>query len=133
MSCLTAGGTALDDISLEFLAQEPNKRSKGTLLALKKPNFPFSLGFGQGGMKPARLERASKISLHAILFEFRTAGAINDINSYKVIHICLLANICYPRSPIIGQVSYYWTTHILVGNLTHSKIAETKALEPLKS
>ncbi len=35
-------------------------------------------------------------------------------------------------SPIIGQVSYYWTTHI-VRNLTNSKVAETKALEPLKS
>jgi hypothetical protein len=30
------------------------------------------------------------------------------------------------RSPNIGP-------HILVGNLTNSKIAETKALEPLKS
>jgi hypothetical protein len=36
-------------------------------------------------------------------------------------------------------ITYYWTVSLildhsyLVGNLTHSKIAETKALEPLKS
>jgi hypothetical protein len=37
------------------------------------------------------------------------------------------------------SITYYWTVHLildhsdLVGNLTNSKIAETKALEPLKS
>ncbi len=44
---------------------------------------------------------------------------------------CLLANI--------PPITYYWTGLLildqsyLVGNLTNSKIAETKALEPLKS
>jgi hypothetical protein len=37
-----------------------------------------------------------------------------------------------PRSPIIGQCLILDRSH-LVGNLTNSKIAETKALEPLKS
>jgi hypothetical protein len=37
------------------------------------------------------------------------------------------------------QITYYWTSLLilgpsyLVGNLTNSKVAETKALEPLKS
>jgi hypothetical protein len=41
--------------------------------------------------------------------------------------------LIYPRSPIIGQVSLILDNSYLVGNLTNSKIAETKALEPLKS
>ncbi len=38
-----------------------------------------------------------------------------------------------PRSPIIGQRAPDLGPLILVGNLTNSKIAETKALEPPKS
>ncbi len=40
---------------------------------------------------------------------------------------------------IYSPITYYWTVPLildhsyLVGNLTNSKIAETKALEPLKS
>jgi hypothetical protein len=65
----------------------------------------------------------------------------NEIVYALVPHDLLLLDSA-PRSPIIKQcptISYYWTVPLmldhsyLVGNLTNSKIAETKALEPLKS
>jgi hypothetical protein len=45
----------------------------------------------------------------------------------------------YLQSTVVPTVTYYWTGLLildhsyLVGNLTNSKIAETEALEPLKS
>jgi hypothetical protein len=49
------------------------------------------------------------------------------------LHIMVIVYVHYPT------ITYYWTVSLildhsyLVGNLTNSKIAETKALEPLKS
>jgi hypothetical protein len=53
---------------------------------------------------------------------------------------CVSVLIKFPSQPLYySQITYYWTGLLisdpsyLVGNLTNSKIAERKALEPLKS
>ncbi len=53
--------------------------------------------------------------------------------------VCKARQWACPRFICVPPITYYWTGLLildhshLVGNLTNSKIAETKALEPLKS
>ncbi len=68
------------------------------------------------------------VSFSAVPFTF--GSSCQQANSFAVVNVGVI--LCPP-------ITYYWTGLLildhsyLVGNLTNSKIAETKALEPIKS